>query len=422
LIATLAVAGASLLASSGCSGGAAGLPGAVAPQSGSPSANGVRVPKASGTALPISVGAFPVSVAAFPVSVAAFPVCQTQADVQSAQCTGQLRSDIKPNPNATMSPLLMTGYLPADLQSAYGLTSLAQTNGGGATIAVVVAYDTPLLELDLNVYRAAFGMAPCTQLNGCLTINQVTPGAQLPVSLPWQTEASLDVEMISAVCPLCKISVVEANSANIADLAAAVDYAAQHATVINNSFAIPESGGALAFESHWNHPGIPILAGAGDGGYAWGVSFPASSRYVTAVGGTNLARSPGGAFASTVWPLSGSGCSAYVPKPTWQHDTGCSTRTLNDVSAVGDPATGVEAFVTVSGGWTIFGGTSVATPIVSAEYVLTGNMSAGPSLFYSQPQSLQPVLSGSNGTCTPAYLCTAGPGYNGPGGLGSPFL
>ncbi len=425
LVTTLVLAAGALFAQSGCSAGNAGSPSPSAlPASGQSALALAPQPSPTGRHLkkPKSVGAFPVSVAAFPVSVAAFPVCQVQSDVQSAQCTGQVRSDLQPNPNPTLAPLLMTGYVPTDLQSAYGLSALSATNGSGATVGVVVAYGAPLLELDLNVYRAAFGLPACTQSNGCLTIAQADVGAQLQSSIPWQTEASLDVEMVSAVCPLCKIYVVEANSANIGDLAAAVDVAAQASTVVNNSFAIPESAGAVSYESHWNHPGVPIVAGAGDGGYAWGVAFPASSRYVTAVGGTSLAKGPGGAFSSTVWPLTGSGCSGYIPKPSWQHDTGCPMRTVSDVAAVGDPNTGVEAFVTVGGGWTVYGGTSVATPIVSAAYVLTGNASAGAAQFYAHPQYTHPVTSGSNGTCTPAYLCTAGSGYNGPGGVGSPFF
>jgi subtilase family serine protease len=366
--------------------------------------------------------AFPISVRAFPVSVRAFPVCQAQSDVQSAQCTGELRTDVKPV--ALLSQVLTAGYYPADLQRAYGLTALSSSMGAGTTVGIVVPYYMPLLETDLNVYRLSLGLGLCTQLNGCLTIRQATPGVGLATSIPWMTEAALDVEMVSAICPRCRIYVSEANSANIGDLAAAVDDAAHHASIVSNSFAIPESAGAVAYESHWNHPGVPILAGAGDGGYAWGDAFPASSRYVTAVGGTTLTPTLTGSFDSTVWALSGSGCSAFIPKPAWQHDDGCPMRTNNDVAAVGDPLTGVEAFVTAEGGWAIYGGTSVATPIVAASYALTGNTGSGSGAapFYQDSRYVIPVTSGSNGACSPAYLCNAGQGYNGPGGVGSPYF
>ena len=55
-------------------------------------------------------------------------------------------------------------------------------------------------------------------------------------------------------------------------------------------------------------------------------------------------------------------------------------------------------------------------------YALAGNaatVTAG-SFPYSHTASLFDVTSGSNGTCSPSYLCTAGPGYDGPTGLGTP--
>jgi subtilase family serine protease len=369
------------------------------------------------------VRAFPIGLSAFPASVRAFPICQTQADDESAQCTAQIRSDIAPNANPNLPVAEIAGYQPADLQHAYGVAQLASANGTGTTIGIVIAYHTPNLESDLNVYRAAFGLGACTSASGCLTIAELNNGKRPNSDPKWRTEATLDAEVVSALCPLCRIYVAEAKSANIGDLAAAVDLAAAYATVVNNSFAIPESAGAVAYESHWNHPGVPMVAGAGDGGFAWGVAFPASSRYVTAVGGTTVTENADGTFSSSVWPLGGSGCSAFVPKPVWQHDSGCATRTVNDVSALADPATGVAGYVTENGGWTVFGGTSVAAPVVSAIYALAGNTANvdDASQLYAQPQFLVPVTTGNDGTCSPAYLCTAGPGYNGPGGLGTPF-
>ncbi len=353
----------------------------------------------------------------------AFPVCQSQEDNQSAQCTGQARSDLASNADPFLNAALIGGYHPADLLDAYDLTYRSQTAVAGATVAVVIAYHTPYLAWDLAVYRHAFGLSDCTLLNGCLSIVEMSPSVRANASSAWRVEGALDTQMVSAVCPACRILVVEAKSANIGDLAAAVDFAAQHATVVNNSFAIPESPGAVAYESHWNHPGVPIVAGAGDGGYAWGISFPASSRYVTAVGGTRLERGTGGSWVSSVWALSGSGCSRYIAKPAWQHDAGCPRRMLNDVSAVADPQTGVAAYVTENGGWNVYGGTSVATPIISASFVIGRNSPAipGAGALYASPKYLHPVVFGNNGTCAPAYFCTGGPGYNGPAGLGTPL-
>jgi subtilase family serine protease len=109
--------------------------------------------------------------------------------------------------------------------------------------------------------------------------------------------------------------------------------------------------------------------------YGYGVEFPASSQYVTAVGGTSLNRdSSARGWSETVWSGSGSGCSAYVSKPSWQTDGGCSRRTVADVSAVADPYTGVAVYDTFrTSGWLVFGGTSVASPIVAGVYALAGN-------------------------------------------------
>ncbi|HEY8836951.1 MAG TPA: peptidase S8, partial [Dehalococcoidia bacterium] len=128
-------------------------------------------------------------------------------------------------------------------------------------------------------------------------------------------------------------------------------------------------------------------------------------------------------FIETVWSGAGSGCSAYITKPTWQADTGCSRRTVADVSAVADPNTGVAVYDSFhQSGWLVFGGTSVASPIIASVYALAGN--AGSTTYgsypYSHTSSLFDVTSGSNGSCGGSYLCTGGTGYDGPTGLGTP--
>lgn len=155
---------------------------------------------------------------------------------------------------------------------------------------------------------------------------------------------------------------------------------------------------------------------------------------MTAVGGTNLKLNSDGTRASeTVWSGAGSGCSAYIGKPSWQHDTACSRRTIADVAAVADPATGVAVYdsygSTGGANWYVFGGTSVAAPIIGGVYALSGNTAGTPaSLAYAAPAgSLFDVKSGSNGRCvrgkntTGAYLCTGVAGYDGPTGMGTPI-
>ena len=150
------------------------------------------------------------------------------------------------------------------------------------------------------------------------------------------------------------------------------------------------------------------------------------TREGTAVGGTSLNLTAAGARAKeTVWSGSGSGCSRYIPKPSWQKDSGCNNRTVADVAAVADPYTGVAVLDTTgSGGWTIFGGTSVASPIIAAVYALAGNTgSIGYGSYpYGHTSSLFDVTSGSDGNCkrSTLYLCTGLKGYDGPTGVGTP--
>jgi len=317
-----------------------------------------------------------------------------------------------------------SGYNPADLRSAYKLTS----NGSSAqTIAIVDAYDDPNAEKDLAVYRAHFGLPACTTANGCFRkVNQSGGSTPPRANASWAEEISLDLDMASAICPNCKILLVEASSASFTNLAAAVDRAAAlHATEISNSYGGGEYSTETIDQSHFNHPGIAITVSSGDSGY--GVEFPAASQYVTAVGGTTLTRNTSTrGFTETVWNGAGSGCSRYVTKPSWQHDASCARRTVADVAAVANPNTGVSVYDTyglgANGGWLVFGGTSVAAPIIAGVYALAGNAASITygSFSYSHTGSLFDVTSGSNGSCGGTYLCAGKVGYDGPTGNGTP--
>ena len=292
-------------------------------------------------------------------------------------------------------------------------------------MAVVDAYDDPNAEANLAVYRSTYGIPACTTSNGCFKkVNQNGVQGSYPRGdSGWAQEISLDLDMISAACPNCNILLVEANTANFSDLAVAEDEAASlSATAISNSYGGSEFGTETSYDVHYNHPGIAITVSSGDSGY--GVQFPASSQYVTAVGGTSLTKSSDArGWVETAWSGAGSGCSAFETKPGWQTDVGCSKRTVADVSAVADPNTGVAVYDTFrTGGWLVFGGTSVASPLVAAVYALAGNTSSVTygSYPYGHTASLNDVTSGSNGSCGGTYLCTAGPGYDGPTGLGTP--
>jgi hypothetical protein len=339
-----------------------------------------------------------------------------------------LRVEGSTTPQAEVTPdATPSGFGPVDLKSAYNLPA---TGGSGVTVAVVDAQDDPDAASDLATYRSTYGLPACTTANGCFKKVNQTGGTTYPTpDTGWSGEIMLDIEMVSAACPSCNILLVEANSANDSDLDTAVNYAAAHATVVSNSYGGSESSSDPS-DSAYNHSGVLITASSGDEGYE--VEFPASSPTVLAVGGTSLTKSSGTArgWTESVWSTSasegaGSGCSRYETQPSWQTSNTnikavCSKRAVADVSAVADPATGVAVLDTYgSGGWAVYGGTSVASPLVAAIYALTGHAGGSPSYAYSNPGNFYDVTSGQTSTCGNA-LCKAGTGWDGPTGLGTP--
>lgn len=351
----------------------------------------------------------------------------TLAPTTSSSSTTSTSSSSSTTSTTAMPTPSHAGYGPPDLQAAYRLPST--TRGAGQTVAVVGAYDAPTAEADLGAYRTYYGLPPCTASNGCFQkVDQRGGNTYPPPNGSWAQEISLDLDVVSATCPNCAILLVEADSNSFANLGAAVNTAVRlGATAVSNSYGAPES--QFFFppdDGPYNHPGIAVTASTGDNGY--GAEFPASSGFVTAVGGTSLTVAPGTArgWSETAWGGAGSGCSGFLVKPTWQADAGCTNRAVADVSALADPNSGVAVYDSYSyqgqGGWLVFGGTSVGAPLVAGVYALagnTGNTSYG-SFPYSHAGSLNDVVSGASGSCAPAYLCTAGPGYDGPTGLGTP--
>jgi subtilase family serine protease len=325
-------------------------------------------------------------------------------------------------PNATPS-----GYGPADLRSAYKLPA---NGGAGQTVAIVDAYNDPHAAADMATYRSQFGLPACTVANGCFKQVNQTGGSSLPANNSgWAGEISLDLDMVSAVAPNAHIILVEATDSGMNNLGAAVNEAVKlGAKFVSNSYG----GGDSTYDSYYDttyfkHPGVAITASSGDSGY--GVEYPAASQYVTAVGGTALKKASNTrGWTESVWSTSstegaGSGCSKYETKPAWQKDTGCGKRTVADVSAVADPATGVAVYQTYGGsGWTVYGGTSVASPIIAAVYADAGTPKAAvPAAdIYSHTSSLNDVTAGQTATCSPSYLCKAGTGFDGPTGWGTP--
>ncbi|HWU26546.1 MAG TPA: S53 family peptidase [Rhizomicrobium sp.] len=360
-------------------------------------------------------------------------VCDGQSVAGTARCHAHVVTDGAGNPIRVMvgqgrvlpstAPAVSGGpYTPAQLRAAYGI---AGNGSSGTTVAIVDAYGYPNAASDLTTFRTEFGLGSCTTGSGCLRIVNETGGTRLPrANAGWDEEQALDLDMVSAMCPNCRILLVEANSANFGDLAAAENTAASlGARAIGNSYGGGEKG-STAYASAYSHPGVAITASAGDSGY--GVAFPASAPSVTAVGGTSLVWT-GSSRTETAWSGTGSGCSTVYGEPSWQssskpgmgNNTLCGMRMMNDVSAVADPNTGVIVYMNIwpyAPGFYVFGGTSASAQIISGIY---GEKNNGGNP-YSAVGSLNDVTSGSDGSCGGTYFCTSVPGYDGPTGLGTP--
>jgi subtilase family serine protease len=347
-------------------------------------------------------------------------------------CMALIRTDVRQRSAAAVGKKVVGfGYGPSDLRSAYNLPST--TAGSGQIVAVVDAYNDPNAVSDFNFYRSNWGLPACntTTHAGCLTVvNQNGAASPLPAnsgSTGWATEESLDVDMAAAICPACRVYLVEAQSPTTANLGTGVNSAVSvlGAKFVSNSYGGGQSSNDPTFDNlYYKHAGVAVTASAGDSGY--GVSYPAASQYVTAVGGTSLVRTgTGRGWAETVWSGTGSGCATRSEaKPTWQTHAGCTHRIDNDVAAVANPSTGVAIYDTYDqGGWLEVGGTSVSSPIIASVFALAGTPAAGtfPSSYpYAHTGNLYDVTSGSNGSCTKAFLCHGEVGYDGPTGLGTP--
>jgi hypothetical protein len=335
------------------------------------------------------------------------------------------------------------GYGPSQFQAAYNLTAASAADGSGTTVALVDAYNDPTAASDLAAYRSAAGLPALT--SGQFTqYNQEGETSPLPATAPedddWTLEESLDVDMVSAICPLCKIDLVEANNDSGTGLYVAEETAATTlgAKYISNSWGGSETSTDTTYDSeYFGVSGVVYTASAGDSAYSGGVIYPATSPHVVSVGGTSLDTSSNSrGWTESVWETSstegtGSGCSSYEPTPSWQAALSaitavCSHRVDNDVAADADPNTGAAVYDTTNGngGWNEVGGTSESSPMIAAVFALAGNNGNGgdnaADSIYTHTSNLYDVTSGNNGSCGGSILCTAATGYDGPTGWGTP--
>jgi subtilase family serine protease len=384
--------------------------------------------KAVSTAIAVAAS---LALAAGPASASQRPVCPGPAAPGDSRCAARVVTDSKGNPQATTAP---KGYGPAQFRGAYGLPIAAPP---GQTIGIVDAYDDPKIATDLNAYSAQFGLPQCNSANPCFEkVNQSgsAAGPFPQANSGWSLEIALDVEVAHAICPSCKVLLVEANSNSLANLAASVNTAAKlGATEISNSYGGSEFSGELSeiYAAPYNHPGVAVTVSSGDSGYG-SFGFPAALSSVITVGGTTLTMGSENTYGSeSVWSGAGSGCSLYVAAPFWQSFlTACAgKRGTADVAADANPNTGAAVYDTVRyqgrSGWFQVGGTSLSSPLVAGVYALAGGLPAGTSAasglygHLGDGSVLHDVTSGSNGSCS-TIMCNGAVGYDGPTGVGTP--
>ncbi|MGW3245509.1 carboxypeptidase regulatory-like domain-containing protein [Streptomyces sp. NPDC001070] len=316
-----------------------------------------------------------------------------------------------------------TALTPADIQSAYRLPDTGQ----GQTVAIVDAYGYADAEADLGRYREQFGLPTCTTENGCFHKVDQRGGVNYPSDdKGWSLETALDLDAVSSACPACHILLVQADSASVGDLGTAVNTAVGlGAKFVSNSYGLADANASDLSGADYDHPGVVVTASSGDTGNE--VIWPSSDPNVVATGGTLLTRASGTArgWTESAWSGAGSGCSTFEPQPDYQSGsaTNCPRRATADISAVADPQSGLAVYNSLNDGWLQVGGTSLSSPLIAAMYALAGTPAAGTYPvrypYAHQSKGLFDITEGVNGACGDV-LCEAGPGWDGPTGLGTP--
>ncbi|GAB2967245.1 peptidase S8 [Amycolatopsis acidiphila] len=365
------------------------------------------------------------------------------------------------------------GWGAQDLQQSHDIPA---TSPNAGTVAIIDVGAYPTLESDLGVYRAQYGLPPCTSASGCFRQLDFRGGPPLAptagadgaaVDEQIAVETALDVDMASAACPNCRIMEIQIPQSELpsTDQNGTVNYdgyaaafgtavqtaVAQGANAVSISYGLPGDDAMLhgPVAAQLAPHGVAVVASSGDSGfeaneYLWPQALPT----VTAVGGTELVKQSD-RYSEGAWSGAGSSCAPGAPPPLSQPgdvSTTCvGARAGVDVSAVAD---NLAIYVTYSPqtnhplGWTVVAGTSASSPFVAGVYAASGSLARvlGPNLLYElDPAGFNDVTSGtnggiSNGRCLPpsggvpadpkqtfdGRLCSAGAGWDGPTGRGTP--
>lgn len=360
---------------------------------------------------------------------------------------------------------------PQSMRLAYGIAPLIQKGftGKGQTIVDIVSFGSPTLQQDMDVFDRQFGLPP-------ITVQQISP-LNVPESDPhhdkagWASETTLDVEILHALAPGANIVVLTSPVAEtegtigLPEFRQLLQYTLDHklGTIISQSWGASEAtladAAGQAEIQHWDalykqvttQDGFTILSASGDNGATDftdinatqlattpTTSFPADDPWVTAVGGTTLARQ-GTGFDESAWNDSGGGFSSFFSTPSYQQNLPGSVQNIQknrrgvpDVASNGNPASGLAMYQ--NGAWTTAGGTSAATPVWAALMAIADQMAGHPLGFINPAlyklansphyaQDFRDITQGNNsvdtnGTVVQGYNATTG--WDAITGWGSP--
>jgi len=398
--------------------------------------------------------------------------------VQEMSLQGGVDGSVAAMADASVSPMAAGGvistYSPAQIRAAYDLPPLTSIGamstaaqaaqlGAGQTIYIIDSMDDPNIATELAAFDKKFGLPACTikaipanaglplaasSSSSCelsvvhSTANGTMTGVAPAYDAGWATEIALDVEWAHATAPLARIILIEAPDTSVGGVLGGIVLAnAMGPGVVSMSFAGAEGTWTSSVNSVFTVANMTYVASTGDSGA--GVSWPAVSPNVLAVGGTTLTYSGTGPRSEATWLGTGGGVSGFTPAPQYQNIMvpGLGTvahRSVADVAFNADPTTGQYVAIVSQGSstvsWVSAGGTSLSTvqwaglvAVANATRALAGENALGApqTVLYNQiaavpgdyASAFDDITAGSDGSCV---TCLADVGYDQVTGLGTP--
>ena len=370
-------------------------------------------------------------------------------------------------------------YSPQEMRTAYGVASLINAGfiGKGQTIVIIDSFGSPTIATDLHTFDVGYGLPDPPSFQVLSPLGTVPFNAHNSDMVNWAEETSLDVEWAHALAPGANIVLMTSPVSETEGVQGMPQFLALEQYALNHHLGqiISQSWGATentlfspagqqvfaSFERFYQSAAnqhVTVFAAAGDAGssnvdangntYPFPtVLFPASSPWVTAVGGTSLIADTSGNYQSeTVWNNSigagGGGISQEFKEPDYQkHYLPSSVqsvlkgqRGIPDIAYDADPNTGIPVYIGFlpknKNGYYIFGGTSAGSPQWSG-IIADANQLAGHPLGFlntalyqlgnssAARSSFHDITVGNNGlNGVPGYSATSG--WDLASGWGSP--